>query len=70
MQTGDGEESSCSISVLESDNAELISRLTSLQKKHEEIVDHVINVIFKEKLTKNYLFRMNILNIKYSWMHY
>ncbi|VDM49594.1 unnamed protein product [Toxocara canis] len=38
--TLDGEESSCSASVLESDNAELITRLALLQKKHSETMDH------------------------------
>uniref|UniRef100_A0A0N5ARU8 Uncharacterized protein n=1 Tax=Syphacia muris TaxID=451379 RepID=A0A0N5ARU8_9BILA len=45
--TFDGDESSCSASVLESDNIELISKLAQLQKKHSEIVDK-LNVLEEE----------------------
>uniref|UniRef100_A0A0R3RXN0 GRIP domain-containing protein n=1 Tax=Elaeophora elaphi TaxID=1147741 RepID=A0A0R3RXN0_9BILA len=41
------EESSCSASILEADNAELISRLAVLQKKHAETIDR-LNVIEEE----------------------
>ncbi|EFO14743.2 hypothetical protein LOAG_13773 [Loa loa] len=41
------EESSCSASILEADNAELISRLAILQKKHAETIDR-LNMIEEE----------------------
>ncbi|VDK86381.1 unnamed protein product [Litomosoides sigmodontis] len=41
------EESSCSASMLETDNAELISRLAVLQKKHAETIDR-LNVVEEE----------------------
>uniref|UniRef100_A0A915PJN9 Ribosomal protein L2 C-terminal domain-containing protein n=1 Tax=Setaria digitata TaxID=48799 RepID=A0A915PJN9_9BILA len=41
------EESSCSASILEADNAELISRLAVLQKKHAETLDR-LNMIEEE----------------------
>ncbi|MFH4979693.1 hypothetical protein AB6A40_006402 [Gnathostoma spinigerum] len=40
IHTLDGDESMCSASVLESDNAELITRVASLQKKYSELSDH------------------------------
>ncbi|VDM95876.1 unnamed protein product [Thelazia callipaeda] len=43
----DGEESSCSASILEADNAELISRLAVLQKKHAETLDR-LNMVEEE----------------------
>ncbi|CAG9536605.1 unnamed protein product [Cercopithifilaria johnstoni] len=41
------EESSCSASILEADNAELISHLAVLQKKHAETIDR-LNIIEEE----------------------
>ncbi|MCP9265518.1 hypothetical protein DINM_020838 [Dirofilaria immitis] len=43
------EESSCSASILEADNAELISRLAVLQKKHAETLDRLS--VIEEKNT-------------------
>ncbi|VDD94195.1 unnamed protein product [Enterobius vermicularis] len=47
LQTFDGDESSCSASVLESDNVELIGRLAQLQKKHSETIDR-LNMLEEE----------------------
>uniref|UniRef100_A0A0M3HX08 GRIP domain-containing protein n=1 Tax=Ascaris lumbricoides TaxID=6252 RepID=A0A0M3HX08_ASCLU len=49
VHTLDGEESSCSASVLESDNAELIAKLALLQKKHSETIDH-LNMLEEENV--------------------
>uniref|UniRef100_A0A914ZPE6 GRIP1-associated protein 1 n=1 Tax=Parascaris univalens TaxID=6257 RepID=A0A914ZPE6_PARUN len=57
VHTLDGEESSCSASVLESDNAELIAKLALLQKKHSETIDHLSmleeeNILLRKEISE------------------